>query len=56
MADAVNRRTFVLDTSVLLADPLALLRFDEHVVVLPVVVPVGAKTAEAFRDWKSTGT
>ena len=28
----------VLDTSVLLADPLALLRFDEHEVVLPVVV------------------
>jgi PhoH-like ATPase len=32
------RRTFVLDTSVLLSDPLALLRFDEHEVVLPVVV------------------
>ncbi|MHB1800654.1 MAG: PhoH family protein, partial [Actinomycetes bacterium] len=32
------RRTFVLDTSVLLADPRALLRFDEHDVVLPVVV------------------
>jgi PhoH-like ATPase len=35
-ADA--RRTYVLDTSVLLADPRALLRFDEHEVVLPVVV------------------
>ncbi|MBA2769454.1 MAG: PhoH family protein [Sporichthyaceae bacterium] len=34
----VRPRTFVLDTSVLLADPLALLRFDEHEVVLPVVV------------------
>ena len=36
----VNRdvRTFVLDTSVLLADPGALHRFDEHDVVLPVVV------------------
>ena len=32
------RRTFVLDTSVLLADPLAILRFEEHEVVLPVVV------------------
>ncbi|MDQ3424337.1 MAG: PhoH family protein [Actinomycetota bacterium] len=32
------RRTYVLDTSVLLADPLALQRFDEHEVVLPVVV------------------
>ncbi len=33
-----GRRTFVLDTSVLLADPLAVLRFAEHEVVLPVVV------------------
>ncbi len=32
------RRTFVLDTSVLLADPRALTRFAEHEVVLPVVV------------------
>jgi PhoH-like ATPase len=31
-------RTFVLDTSVLLADPAALKRFHEHQVVLPVVV------------------
>ncbi|QIK67502.1 PhoH family protein [Nocardioides sp. HDW12B] len=31
-------RTYVLDTSVLLADPAALGRFDEHEVVLPVVV------------------
>ena len=35
---AHDRRTFVLDTSVLLADPGALSRFDEHEVVLPVVV------------------
>ena len=33
-----TRRTFVLDTSVLLADPSALYRFDEHEVVIPVVV------------------
>lgn len=32
------RRTYVLDTSVLLADPSALFRFDEHEVVIPVVV------------------
>lgn len=38
MAAADRPRTFVLDTSVLLADPLAMLRFDEHEVVLPVVV------------------
>jgi len=37
-ADHSARRTFVLDTSVLLADPLAILRFEEHEVVLPVVV------------------
>ncbi|TJZ45340.1 PhoH family protein [Streptomyces piniterrae] len=33
-----GRRTYVLDTSVLLADPGAMARFDEHEVVLPVVV------------------
>ena len=32
------RLTYVLDTSVLLSDPHALLRFDEHEVVVPVVV------------------
>jgi PhoH-like ATPase len=31
-------RTYVLDTSVLLADPCALRRFTEHEIVLPVVV------------------
>jgi PhoH-like ATPase len=34
----VGAHTYVLDTSVLLADPHALRRFDEHHVVLPVVV------------------
>ena len=38
MANSVQRRTYVLDTSVLLADPAAFTRFDEHHVVLPVVV------------------
>ncbi|MFE7117456.1 PhoH family protein [Streptomyces sp. NPDC057654] len=33
-----DRRTYVLDTSVLLADPGSMSRFDEHEVVLPVVV------------------
>ncbi len=33
-----ERRVYVLDTSVLLADPNALVRFEEHDVVLPVVV------------------
>ncbi|AEG43685.1 PhoH family protein [Isoptericola variabilis] len=32
------RRTFVIDTSVLLSDPRAIYRFAEHDVVLPVVV------------------
>ena len=36
--DAGARRTYVLDTSVLLADPAATKRFAEHEVVLPVVV------------------
>lgn len=36
--DAEQRRTYVLDTSVLLSDPRALLRFAEHEVVIPVVV------------------
>ncbi|MGH3795481.1 MAG: PhoH family protein [Pseudonocardiaceae bacterium] len=31
-------RTYVLDTSVLLSDPWAMFRFDEHDVVLPLVV------------------
>jgi PhoH-like ATPase len=35
---STTRRTFVLDTSVLLSDPRAMLRFAEHEVVLPVVV------------------
>ncbi|MGQ4512091.1 PhoH family protein [Streptomyces sp. DW26H14] len=33
-----DRRTYVLDTSVLLADPGAVSRFEEHEVVLPIVV------------------
>ena len=33
-----GQRTYVLDTSVLLSDPRAMLRFDEHEVVIPVVV------------------
>ncbi|MFI6508610.1 PhoH family protein [Streptosporangium sp. NPDC050855] len=35
---AVKRRTYVLDTSVLLADPTAMSRFAEHEVVLPIIV------------------
>ena len=38
MVNSQGRRTYVLDTSVLLADPAAIARFDEHKVVLPVVV------------------
>jgi PhoH-like ATPase len=37
-SDGSSVRTFVLDTSVLLADPGAMRRFAEHEVVLPVVV------------------
>ena len=49
---ADDRRTYVLDTSVLLADPRALLRFDEHDVVLPVVV---LTELEAKRDHPELG-
>ena len=38
MVNSQGRRTYVLDTSVLLADPAAIMRFDEHKVVLPIVV------------------
>lgn len=34
----IQKRTYVLDTSVLLSDPSALFRFDEHEVVIPIVV------------------
>lgn len=37
-ATSGERRTYVLDTSVLLADPGAICRFAEHAVVLPIVV------------------
>src|SRR5699024_6332159 len=45
-------RTHVLDTSVLLADPRALTRFDEHAIVLPIVVLV---ELEAKRDHPELG-
>ena len=38
MAASPQRRTYVLDTSVLLADPGSMTRFNEHEVVIPVVV------------------
>lgn len=38
MAASPTRRTYVLDTSVLLADPGSMARFHEHEVVIPVVV------------------
>jgi PhoH-like ATPase len=37
---AEARRCYVLDTSVLLSDPRAVFRFDEHEVVLPLVVVI----------------
>ncbi|MFZ1361914.1 MAG: PhoH family protein [Candidatus Nanopelagicales bacterium] len=38
MTESGARLTYVLDTSVLLSDPRAILRFEEHQVVLPLVV------------------
>jgi PhoH-like ATPase len=45
-------RTYVLDTSVLLSDPGALLRFAEHEVVVPIVV---VNELEAKRDHAELG-
>ena len=44
--------TYVLDTSVLLADPGALSKFEEHEVVIPIVV-IGE--LEAKRDHPELG-
>ncbi|GAA4285165.1 PhoH family protein [Brevibacterium daeguense] len=38
MAASTDLHTYVLDTSVLLSDPNAVLRFDEHEVVIPLIV------------------
>lgn len=38
LTSPAGRKTFVLDTSVLLADPGALTRFAEHEVIIPIVV------------------
>ncbi len=38
LAAEVNQKSYVLDTSVLLSDPKAVLRFAEHEVIIPIVV------------------
>lgn len=38
IASALAQKSFVLDTSVLLSDPKAVLRFAEHEVIIPIVV------------------
>jgi PhoH-like ATPase len=50
---SASRRIFVLDTSVLLADPAAVSRFAEHEVVLPLVViaELEAKRAHPELGW-----
>lgn len=50
---APARRTYVLDTSVLLSDPRAPLRFAEHEVILPLVVvsELEAKRAHPELGW-----
>jgi len=44
-------RTFVLDTSVLLADPAAFLRFAEHEVIIPLVVISELEGKPTTRSW-----
>ena len=41
--------SYVLDTCVLLADPRALYLFDEHEVVLPLVVDIIDSASERFQ-------
>ena len=38
MSDEARRRIFILDTNVLMHDPTAIFRFDEHDIFLPMVV------------------
>lgn len=38
LTNGANRRVYVLDTNVLLHDPSSLFRFDEHIVMLPLLV------------------
>ena len=45
-------KTYVLDTSVLLADPSALTKFEEHQVVIPIIV---ISELEAKRDHPELG-
>lgn len=47
-----ERKTYILDTSVLLSDPTALANFEEHSVVIPLVV---IKELEAKRNDPSLG-
>jgi PhoH-like ATPase len=47
-----NNKTYVLDTSVLLSSPNALFNFDEHEVVIPIVV---LKELEEKRDHPTLG-
>lgn len=35
---SAGRKTYILDTSVLLADPTAFFRFDEHEIIIPIAV------------------
>ena len=49
---APARRTYVLDTSVLIADPAAITRFAEHEIVIPIVV---ITELEAKRDHPELG-
>ncbi len=52
MSTASSRRTYVIDTSVLLSDPNALRRFAEHDIILPLVV---ITELEAKRDHSELG-
>jgi PhoH-like ATPase len=47
----LGKQVYVLDTSVLLADPKSMTRFEEHDVVLPVVVFSNSNRNEITPSW-----
>jgi len=46
-----GKKTFVLDTSVLLADPGALYKFAEHEVIIPIAVIGELEPSAIIQSW-----
>ena len=54
VASAAAQKSYVLDTSVLLSDPKAVLRFAEHEVIIPIVVISNWRTSATTPSWATT--